>query len=208
MLTQLSPFCSAIFCSVYRFATVFSFNPADFFWTLDKPTSWCVVETSAGIVSTCLPTLRPLLRAIVRSVGLTIWSSNRHLGPTSKSNKSLGSSGLPKISDHSRTNGTITKIYRHYDNLQSLFRPDELHATKNSVHSSNVPLNPPDANELPLWDIRVDRETHRYETPRYPEASHNYSSTKPENYSPSEDHLPSVERVPSDRSPSSHKNQP
>ncbi|CRL20045.1 unnamed protein product [Penicillium camemberti] len=49
-----------IFTSVYRFTTLFEFNPTDIAWTLGKSCTWCIVESSTGIISACMPTLRPL----------------------------------------------------------------------------------------------------------------------------------------------------
>lgn len=55
---------SVIFTSVYRFSTLFDFNPADIAWTLGKSCTWCVVEVSTGIICACMPTLRPLFMMV------------------------------------------------------------------------------------------------------------------------------------------------
>ncbi|KAI3132515.1 hypothetical protein CBS147325_8741 [Penicillium roqueforti] len=49
-----------VFTSAYRFATIFGFDPTDIAWTLGRSCTWCVVESSTGIISACMPTLRPL----------------------------------------------------------------------------------------------------------------------------------------------------
>ncbi|CZR56356.1 related to integral membrane protein [Phialocephala subalpina] len=50
-----------VFTSIYRFKTLFEFDPTDLSWTLASACTWCVVECCAGIISACLPTLAPLL---------------------------------------------------------------------------------------------------------------------------------------------------
>ncbi|CZR51424.1 related to integral membrane protein [Phialocephala subalpina] len=53
-----------VFTSIYRFKTLFEFEPSDLTWTLADSGTWVIVECSAGIISACLPTLAPLLRSI------------------------------------------------------------------------------------------------------------------------------------------------
>ncbi|CCX29572.1 Similar to hypothetical protein CH063_00527 [Colletotrichum higginsianum]; acc. no. CCF44726 [Pyronema omphalodes CBS 100304] len=50
-----------VFASVYRFTTIFEFDPRDTSWTLARACAWCLVECAAGIISACLPTLRPIV---------------------------------------------------------------------------------------------------------------------------------------------------
>ncbi|KAJ5889048.1 hypothetical protein N7495_009089 [Penicillium taxi] len=53
-----------VFTSAYRFSTLFQFQTTDMTWTLSKACTWCLVECSSGIISACLPTLRPLVSMI------------------------------------------------------------------------------------------------------------------------------------------------
>ncbi|RDW77989.1 hypothetical protein BP5796_05841 [Coleophoma crateriformis] len=53
-----------IFTSIYRFITILRINPDDLPWTAIVACTWCIVESSAGIISACLPTLAPLVRRI------------------------------------------------------------------------------------------------------------------------------------------------
>ncbi|RDW85167.1 hypothetical protein BP6252_02757 [Coleophoma cylindrospora] len=55
---------SVIFTSIYRFITLLRINPDDLPWTAIVACTWCIVESSAGIISACLPTLAPLVRRI------------------------------------------------------------------------------------------------------------------------------------------------
>ncbi|EKV11539.1 hypothetical protein PDIG_49820 [Penicillium digitatum PHI26] len=49
-----------VFTSIYRITTLFEYDPADVAWTLGKSCTWCIIESSTGIISACMPTLRPL----------------------------------------------------------------------------------------------------------------------------------------------------
>ncbi|KAJ5799070.1 uncharacterized protein N7518_001138 [Penicillium psychrosexuale] len=53
-----------VFTSAYRFATIFGFDPTDIAWTLGRSCTWCVVESSTGVISACMPTLRPLFMIV------------------------------------------------------------------------------------------------------------------------------------------------
>ncbi|KAF7179312.1 hypothetical protein CNMCM7691_008245 [Aspergillus felis] len=59
-----------VFASAYRFSVLFSYTSADSSYTLAPTVGWTAIEMSAGIVSACLPTLRPALQAIVRILGI------------------------------------------------------------------------------------------------------------------------------------------
>ncbi|CAD6581203.1 MAG: hypothetical protein ASARMPRED_000444 [Alectoria sarmentosa] len=55
-----------IFASIWRAATVKDLSHLDASWTNVNPCIWSIVENGIGIVSTCLPTLRPLYSLAVR----------------------------------------------------------------------------------------------------------------------------------------------
>jgi len=59
-----------IFASVYRFTILFSYSALDPTYTLAPTVGWTAIEMSAGIVSACLPTMRPALHLIVRKLGI------------------------------------------------------------------------------------------------------------------------------------------
>lgn len=90
-----------LLASLYRFRPIAEYNPADgtrewrrqpftvlFFsssyssiGTIALACSWSVVELAAGVISACLPTLRPLVRKASNQVGKTI-KSRIHTGNT------------------------------------------------------------------------------------------------------------------------------
>ncbi|GKZ16528.1 hypothetical protein AbraIFM66951_000239 [Aspergillus brasiliensis] len=59
-----------IFASAYRFTVLFSYTATDSSYTLAPTVGWTAIEMSAGIVSACLPTLRPALQLAARKLGL------------------------------------------------------------------------------------------------------------------------------------------
>ncbi|KAH8695863.1 hypothetical protein GQ44DRAFT_790170 [Phaeosphaeriaceae sp. PMI808] len=58
-----------MFASIYRFTTIMQFKISDTTWTLATSCTWCVVEVACGVISTCLPTLRPLMVKISSQLG-------------------------------------------------------------------------------------------------------------------------------------------
>ncbi|KAL4787724.1 hypothetical protein BJX76DRAFT_369013 [Aspergillus varians] len=59
-----------VFASAYRFSVLFSYSALDSSYTLAPTVGWTAIEMSAGIVSACLPTLRPAFHFLFRSLGL------------------------------------------------------------------------------------------------------------------------------------------
>ncbi|KAH6973233.1 hypothetical protein EDB80DRAFT_596024 [Ilyonectria destructans] len=76
-----------LFASIYRFTTLMEFDARDTTWTLATAGAWCVVEVACGVISGCLPTLRPLMFKLSRKFG------------------SLTSSKTAQSSDHSQRPG-------------------------------------------------------------------------------------------------------
>ncbi|KAK1565900.1 uncharacterized protein LY79DRAFT_644668 [Colletotrichum navitas] len=58
-----------LFASIYRFTTIMQFQIADTTWTLATACTWCVVECACGVISACLPTLRPLMMKVSSQFG-------------------------------------------------------------------------------------------------------------------------------------------
>ncbi|OJJ07025.1 hypothetical protein ASPVEDRAFT_141141 [Aspergillus versicolor CBS 583.65] len=59
-----------VFASAYRFSVLFSYTALDSSYTLAPTVGWTAIEMSAGIVSACLPTLRPAFAFFFRVLGL------------------------------------------------------------------------------------------------------------------------------------------
>ncbi|KAL1850665.1 hypothetical protein Daus18300_012876 [Diaporthe australafricana] len=57
-----------VFTSIYRFTVYLGYSPKDIPFTLAVPVAWNVIEISSGIVSSCLPTLGPIIRPVIKSI--------------------------------------------------------------------------------------------------------------------------------------------
>ncbi|KAK8043153.1 hypothetical protein PG994_013636 [Apiospora phragmitis] len=85
-----------LFASIYRFSTIMQFQIEDTTWTLAEACTWCVVESACGVISACLPTLRPVMMKISSQWG-SLNSSRRNgtqtTGKDGKSSSGMGSKG-------------------------------------------------------------------------------------------------------------------
>ncbi|KAJ5383729.1 hypothetical protein N7517_001640 [Penicillium concentricum] len=59
---------SVVIASIYRFSLIFIFDITDVAWTLADAQTWCVVESAAGVISACLPTLAPIVKYFTKGV--------------------------------------------------------------------------------------------------------------------------------------------
>ncbi|POS75132.1 hypothetical protein DHEL01_v206466 [Diaporthe helianthi] len=57
-----------VFTSIYRFTVYLKYTARDIPHSLADPVSWNVIEISSGIVSSCLPTLGPIVRPVIKSI--------------------------------------------------------------------------------------------------------------------------------------------
>ncbi|OJJ55182.1 hypothetical protein ASPSYDRAFT_158775 [Aspergillus sydowii CBS 593.65] len=74
-----------VFASAYRFSVLFSYTALDSSYTLAPTVGWTAIEMSAGIVSACLPTLRPAFAFFFRVLGLrSVMPSLLRTGPSSR----------------------------------------------------------------------------------------------------------------------------
>lgn len=69
---------SVVFASVYRLTLMFNYEVSDVAWTLAPTETWCVVESAAGVISACLPTLVPLFRSCTTAFISTVRSSTKY----------------------------------------------------------------------------------------------------------------------------------
>lgn len=90
---------SVVFASAYRFSVLFSYTGTDPTYTLAPTVGWTAIEMSAGIVSACLPTLRPVIQYAARGVGIKggIFGSSEH--DSAAFSKNLDKSGNRLRSD-------------------------------------------------------------------------------------------------------------
>lgn len=121
---------SVVFTSIYRFTTLFKFHPADITWTLAESCTWCLIESSSGIISACMPTLRPLVAMITSSLGSH--HGSRFSRPT-KTKTSYGGNGRSGLS----------------------LRPADELLAKTNVHLQTTRPDDCSGDEVPLNSIMV-----------------------------------------------------
>ncbi|KAK2052452.1 hypothetical protein LY76DRAFT_491844, partial [Colletotrichum caudatum] len=84
--------------SIYRFTTIMQFQIADTTWTLATACTWCVVECACGVISACLPTLRPLMMKVSSQFGSIATKHNLSAGQSGGNSKvSRGATELMTI---------------------------------------------------------------------------------------------------------------
>lgn len=104
---------SVIFTSIYRFVTLFAFDPSDIAWTLGKSSTWCIVEASTGILCACMPTLRPLFVKLSSKFRSQNGSSRNQTTDTTARAYNMGMpgfrSGVPERRSRSRIQTEVTQ---------------------------------------------------------------------------------------------------
>ncbi|WQF75520.1 hypothetical protein CDEST_00534 [Colletotrichum destructivum] len=96
-----------LFASIYRFTTLMQFQIADTTWTLATACTWCVVECACGVISACLPTLRPLMVKISTQFGSIATKYNLSGGQSGGRSKA-GSRGPTELLTIGGTGGKST----------------------------------------------------------------------------------------------------
>lgn len=84
-------FCSVVFASAYRTSVLFTYDENDPTYSLAPTVGWTAIEISAGIVSACLPTMLPVLKWFIRTIGIKNLGST--LRGTSEGDSKLKGSG-------------------------------------------------------------------------------------------------------------------
>ncbi|KAJ5698601.1 hypothetical protein N7462_000606 [Penicillium macrosclerotiorum] len=162
-----------VFTSAYRFSVLFSYSSLDSSYTLAPTVGWTAIEMSAGIISANLPTLRPAFRFITRKLGIN--GSAIAFFRSTNGTRTRGTSGVTQPSETAESSAAITQLskqkrhsfYHLPDDsgsmsdqarMEASFRPDYDHAkTYTNVKGQQVG-HQSDDDEIPLSEIRVDKE--------------------------------------------------
>ncbi|PYI34225.1 hypothetical protein BP00DRAFT_423209 [Aspergillus indologenus CBS 114.80] len=134
---------SVVFTSAYRFSTLFQFEPADTPWTLATANTWCLIECASGIISACLPTLRPLFVALSSKFASSVGGGSR--------GRSTG-------------NGIKDSELQSLDAVNPTLRPPGEHLSKQLVLMDVSQRDDASGDEVPLNTIRVQHEITWQET--------------------------------------------
>ncbi|KAK3690579.1 hypothetical protein B0T22DRAFT_516210 [Podospora appendiculata] len=93
-----------VFASAYRFSVLFSYSDSDPSYTLAPTVGWTAIEMSAGIISACLPTLRPVVQWAFRGVGIKDGLFGSRSGASgafpSNINTNHSAARLARLTDH------------------------------------------------------------------------------------------------------------
>ncbi|KAL2010694.1 hypothetical protein VTN00DRAFT_6501 [Thermoascus crustaceus] len=174
-----------VFASVYRFTVLFTYNALDSSYTLAPTVGWTAIEISAGIISACLPTLRPALQFFARAFGINdcmpdlIRSGNRGTNYSKSSRSKLAPSPGPGTIDSTTGHGRSESQRRFYrlpdetgtagkagsDQLpvDASLRPEHGCIYTTSVLSTKGDYDRLSGDEVPLHGIRVQRDFNQAE---------------------------------------------
>ncbi|KAI6348617.1 hypothetical protein MCOR25_010761 [Pyricularia grisea] len=88
-----------VFASTYRTTVLFTYDENDPTYTLAPTVGWTAIEMSAGIISACLPTLRPSLQYFARKCGIKRSTFGSSQGEASDQShpESMGSGTGPQL---------------------------------------------------------------------------------------------------------------
>ncbi|KAJ9209622.1 hypothetical protein DTO166G4_8794 [Paecilomyces variotii] len=169
-----------VFASAYRFTVLFSYSALDSSYTLAPTVGWTAIEISAGIISACLPTLRPALQLFARKCGIKGFMSDLRTTPAtgySGTGRSKGGSHGPGTTIDSTTSHARSESQRRFYRLDdesgtgqmesdrfpidSSLRPKHGYIYTTSVLGTTKNNNDADSlsgDEVPLHSIRVQKD--------------------------------------------------
>ncbi|KAL6874276.1 GPCR, PTH11-type [Trichoderma longibrachiatum] len=158
-----------VFASAYRTSVLFTYSNSDPTYTLAPTVGWTAIEISAGIISACLPTLLPVIRLFLKSIGIkrNFFSPTR--GGTSGKSSNMGSKMSGPSQNRSvnaldepsrRANGN--DFYRLDDETES----DDAFVVDSQQVVMNSKFRPDTKDDIPLNGIRVQTEFQQSTSPR------------------------------------------
>jgi hypothetical protein len=103
---------SVVFASAYRFSVLFSYNNNDPTYTLAPTVGWTAIEMSAGIVSACLPIMRPALAFYAGKLGIKRSLLTTHGEGTTKPSSSKNFAQSATASMRDRTGIELQKVMK------------------------------------------------------------------------------------------------
>lgn len=164
---------SVVYASVYRFTVLFTYSSEDPTYTLTRTVGWTVIEMSAGIMSACLPTMRPAFIFLTRSIGIRRapkpWSSRITASRLTKSqgNRPLENSNntVRKDSPHAFSQIPDNKLGSKDDwdpnSNDTSLRPDKCAEMITRVMGSRGDEDSLEGDEVPLHNIRIQTDFER-----------------------------------------------
>ncbi|KAI8240823.1 Satratoxin biosynthesis SC1 cluster protein 4 [Colletotrichum sp. SAR 10_96] len=176
-----------VFTSAYRTSVLFTYSNLDPTYTLAPTVGWTAIEMSAGIVSACLPTLRPAMQKVARACGIKgsmggMFRVGTAMGFGSK-NKSNSSNGMSSQDPNGTNVNRSQSTTKHSAGGDPFYRLSDENGSDGRSGDRTPPLNDrklrPDADglgfgytvtsyptkpddksedEIPLHSIRVQKD--------------------------------------------------
>ncbi|KID75583.1 uncharacterized protein G6M90_00g046370 [Metarhizium brunneum] len=113
----------AVFASSFRTWVLFNYSKHDISYTLAPLLAWSDIEMSAGIISACLPTMRPLVRLVTARLGLaSIFRLSRFTRSWADGSREESDTAGGKTSKESQSRGEVV-------GLPSFVTPQSLRVT-------------------------------------------------------------------------------
>ncbi|KAK4459324.1 hypothetical protein QBC42DRAFT_312104 [Cladorrhinum samala] len=161
-----------VFASAYRFSVLFSYSALDPTYTLAPTVGWTAIEMSAGIISACLPTFRPVMQWAGRGVGMKGGLFGSSVGQSENYSKNIDKSTSSRL--HSNPDLADDEFYRLDDDVASArtgevrpadakLRPDHGFACEVSSKPRRAGTNTEadsvnSSDEVPLQGIMVQKD--------------------------------------------------
>jgi hypothetical protein len=151
---------SVVFASIYRFSLIFILDIDDIpctpfspyfpkperaklmkrskqIGTLADAQTWCVVETCAGIISACLPTVIPIFKPLLRRVLGVSFSSTNDMSRSKKSNTTNTNNGQSQVLE----GGSRVQRTENRDRDEDMYPLKEISGTETGTRGSRGSLN-------------------------------------------------------------------
>ncbi|PGG98715.1 hypothetical protein AJ80_09488 [Polytolypa hystricis UAMH7299] len=135
-----------VFASTYRFTVLFSYDANDPTYSLAPTVGWTAIEMAAGITSACLPTMRPALQLIVRSLGI------QHLMPSFIRAKISSQPGGTSASHGGNRSTGIDPA------IDASNGRDDYHKRSTSQHHTFYPLSDDACSDLTIAQKQKDHD--------------------------------------------------
>jgi hypothetical protein len=129
---------SVVFASAYRFSVLFSYSANDPTYTLAPTVGWTAIEMSAGIVSACLPILRPVIQAAARGLGIKRGVFGRDHGTSVAFTQDGVSHGVSRVM-RSTSEGTDAELVNSKNG--TFYRLSDDNASGQMTTDSGLPVN-------------------------------------------------------------------
>lgn len=175
-------FCSVVFASIYRSTVLITYDPTDPAWSFTDTVAWSIIEVAAGIISACLPAMKPAMTIIARALGLSALagsaarslsasrgtaasrSAHKHSSQDQSSQGQSSQGGSRLVHHPDSIPGTFYPLQDYYQaepskvELEASLRPKHGHNTVVSLSNDRWPQRSLSGDEVPLHNFLVRKD--------------------------------------------------